>query len=368
MALSLLAAAACSSTGAVNPYFDASKPHHRPGGFQNNYLPMEPKSLWAVFKWRVSSAVEGLPRPPKAPVPVVAPDLTFIRANAVAGANMQPAATWVGHSTMLLQIGGLNLLTDPQFNERASPFSFVGPKRAQAPGVALKDLPHIDAVLISHNHYDHLDVMSVQALNAQPGGPPLFIVPLGIKPWLAGIGISNAVELDWWQSHKLTSATGVTEVFLTPVQHWSARSLRDRLQTLWGGFAVFAPEFHLYFSGDLGYSKDIADTRERFAARQGAASGGGFDLAMIAIGCYEPRWFMKDQHVNPAEGVQVFKDVGAKRAVGVHWGTFSGLCDEPIDQAAEDLALARTVTGVKDDEFFVMKIGETRKLPRRLDQ
>ena len=271
---------------------------------------------------------------------------------------MLPAVTWIGHATALVQAGGLNLLTDPIFSDRASPVSFVGPRRAQPPGVALSQLPHIDVVLVSHNHYDHLDEPSVVALNQQAGGPPLFIVPLGLKAWLAERGITNALELDWWQSHRI----GPTEIHLVPVQHWSGRWLHDRMHTLWGGFAVFSPSLHWYFSGDTGYSRDFADVRQRLARRPG---GGDIDLALIAVGAYAPRWFMADQHVDPFESVRIHQDLGARQSMGIHWGTFE-LTDEALDQPPKDLARARTAAGLSADDFFVLAVGETRRLtPRR---
>jgi N-acyl-phosphatidylethanolamine-hydrolysing phospholipase D len=355
--LAAVTVALLTSCNAVNPYFDASKPHHRASGFQSNYTEFASKGLGDLLRWQFEAARQGLPKPPQTPTPRVAPDLAFITANASASAAMQPAITWVGHATMLAQIGGINLITDPVFSQRASPLSFMGPKRQQAPGLGLAELPHIDVVLVSHNHYDHLDEASVRALDGQPGGPPLFVVPLGIKPWLAQRGITNVVELDWWQSHTLRGV----EVVLTPVQHWSGRGVTDRLATLWGGYAVFAPDFHLYFTGDTGYSKDFSDIRERFSERQ---RGGGFDIALIAIGAYEPRWFMRTQHVNPSEAVQIHADLNAKRSVGVHWGTFN-LSDESLDEPPKALAEARRAKGLVDDDFFLMAVGETRTLPRR---
>jgi N-acyl-phosphatidylethanolamine-hydrolysing phospholipase D len=334
--------------------------HHRPGGFQNNYLEFEPRSLGELLRWRVAAARARLPPPPREPIPVVTPELGFIAANARAGTAMQAALTWIGHATALAQLGGLNLLTDPVFSLRASPFGFVGPTRHSPPGIALADLPHIDLVLVSHNHYDHLDEASVRALNVQSGGPPLFIVPLGIKAWMAERGITNVVELDWWQSHRI----GTVEVVLTPAQHWSGRGLNDRMATLWGSYAVFAPELHLFFSGDTGYSKDFVDIRARFADRQRPEAGGGFDVALIALGAYEPRWFMSSQHVNPAEAVQIHLDLGAKLSVGVHWGTFA-LTDEALDEPPRALAQARRDKGVDDECFVVLAVGETRRLPRR---
>jgi N-acyl-phosphatidylethanolamine-hydrolysing phospholipase D len=157
----------------MNPYYDPSKRHHRPDGFQNSHVEFKPKSLAEVLRWRWSAIRQGLPPAPRGPTPRVVPDLAFLRSNAAAGADMVPAATWIGHASVLVQMGGLTLLTDPIFYERASPFSFAGPKRHVAPGIALDELPHIDLVLVSHNHYDHLDAASADHLAAQAGGAPL---------------------------------------------------------------------------------------------------------------------------------------------------------------------------------------------------
>ena len=359
----LLAAAlaffSSTETLAADP---SAKTHHRANGFQNNYLDFEPKGLAALLKWQFDSFRNGLPKPAATPTPRVTPDQVQIHANASAGAAMTPALTWVGHATILAQIGGVNLITDPVFSERVSPLSFIGPKRHVPPGLSLAQLPHIDVVLISHNHYDHLDDASVRALAAQAGGSPLFVVPLGLKAWMAERGITHVVELDWWHSHPVASKMGTVDVVLTPVQHWSGRGLNDRLATLWGGYAVFAPDQHLYFSGDTGYSKDFSDIREHFASRQ--REGGGFDIALIAVGAYEPRWFMSSQHVNPAEAVQIHVDLGAKRSVGVHWGTFE-LTDESLDTPPLALAEARAAKGRAEEQFFLMAVGETRQLVRR---
>jgi N-acyl-phosphatidylethanolamine-hydrolysing phospholipase D len=162
-----------------------SKAHHRIDGFQNNYVEFEPKGLADLLKWKLESLRNHTPPAATTPTPKVAADVRFLHDNAQAGVMMQPAITWIGHATMLAQLGGLTLITDPVFSQRASPVGFVGPSRQVAPGLTLAELPHIDVVLISHNHYDHLDEASVRALAAQAGGPPLFIVPLGIKPWMA---------------------------------------------------------------------------------------------------------------------------------------------------------------------------------------
>ena len=359
-ALALFASVAATAGRSAEVAEPAVPRHHRAGGYQNNYLEFSPPGVAALLRWRFDALREGLPKPALNPTPVQAPDLAFIHANAHAGMAMQPAVTWIGHATTLAQLGGLNVLTDPIFSARASPLGFIGPKRRVAPGMSLAQLPHIDVVVISHNHYDHLDDDSVRALARQPGGAPLFLVPLGLKAWLARRDIVDAIELDWWQSHRV----GAVEFMLTPVQHWSGRGLDDRLATLWGGWAMLAPDAHVFFAGDTAYSKDFADIRRHVAARQGVEAGGGFDAALIPIGAYEPRWFMRPQHVNPDEAVQIHLDLGAKRSIGVHWGTFV-LTDESLDQPPIDLAAARRAHGLADEAFSVLAVGETRRLPPR---
>ena len=352
----------------VNAQYNPAKPHHTPHGFTNNYATRVTKTTGDFLRWQFERIVNGVPKPPQTPTPTVAADVAFVQRNAKL-AGMQPAITWVGHATMLVQANGLNVLTDPIWSERASPVQCVGPKRAQPPGLAMAQLPPIDVVLISHNHYDHLDKETVLALSRRTmsaGQATLFIVPLGVKAFFDGLGITNVKEMDWWDS---VTVKGV-EFHFTPVQHWSARGLGDRSETLWGGWAVFGPATHWYFSGDTGYSQDFQDVVKRFAERQTEAKGGGFDMALIPVGAYEPRWFMKEQHVNPAEALQIHLDLKAKRSVGLHWGTFA-LTDEPLDQPPKDLADARRARlgqagqDPTTDTFTVMAIGQTRVFPER---
>lgn len=365
-----LAVGVLSLAAFANPYFDAALPHHTERGFRNAVAESAPRSLGELIRWRWGALVDDLPPAAQTATPTVAADVSRIRAyqrsapdSSAARSASSPAVTWIGHASTLVQAGGLNVLTDPIFSERAFPVQIAGPKRAQAPGVAVDDLPPIDVVIISHNHYDHLDRASVVALNAkaqQDGSNTLFLVPLGQKPWFADLGITQVVELDWWQKH---TVRGV-DFFLTPVQHWSARGVFDQNHTLWGGWSVFAADLHWYFGGDAGYSADFVETRRRFADRQTPQLGGGFDLALLPVGAYAPRWFMGAHHINPDEAVQAHLDLQAKRSVAVHWGTFA-LTDEALDQPPKDLVPARAAKGLGEAEFALFKIGETRSVPAR---
>ncbi len=336
-----------------------SPQHHTPRGFRNNYVASVTQSFGALLRWQFQRWRAGLPPAPLEPTPCERAEVDFIHRNAQPD-EMIPAITWIGHATALVQASGLGVLTDPIFSRRASPLRFAGPARAYPPGLRLDQLPRIDVVLISHNHYDHLDRDSVLALSRQSGGSPLFLVPLGLRSWLSDLGIENIIELDWWQHH---GYRGV-EFHCTPAQHWSGRGVHDRNRTLWCAWSILGADLHWFFSGDTGYSPDFVDTRRHFADRQGAPQGGGFDVALIAVGACLPRWFMSLQHVDLAEAVQVHVDLGAKRSIGVHWGTFS-LADEPLDQPIHELDAARRAKGVGEDEFCIMPIGATRRISRR---
>ena len=350
IAVVLIVGAGSLLTGfsSVNPYYDRARAHHRPDGFQNiDPAARMPRPFGEFIRWQRERAALDIAPPTMDLAPIV-PDLGFIQRR-----TNHFSVTWIGHATALVQIGRVNVLTDPHFSERASPVQWAGPKRWQPPALRMEELPRIDVVLISHNHYDHLDEATVRALGAQAGGSPLFVVPLGIERWLERVGITNARALDWWDSVQV----GEVSVHLTPVQHWSRRSLGDTNATLWGGFVVEGESRgkrrRVFFSGDTGYSPlHFAEIGRRF---------GGFDLALLPIGAYEPRWFMSAQHVNPEEALRIHRDIGARVSVGIHWGTFQ-LTDEPLDQPARDLAVARGKLGVGAREFVTVRHGETLRL------
>jgi N-acyl-phosphatidylethanolamine-hydrolysing phospholipase D len=302
--------------------------------FRNNYPHAAKGGFW---RWQWQRLRDGLPQRP-------AGGYRFEAAKPDLVAN--PSITWVGHATVLLRVGGLSVLTDPHFSERASPLGFAGPKRVVPPVPSLDELPHIDAVVHSHNHYDHLDRDTVAKLAEQAGGSPRFFVPLGLEDWFARRGIYDVVELDWWEKLNFKGL----ELHFVPVQHWSKRTLADENRSLWGGWVIRHPELSFFFAGDSGYSRDFADIGARF---------GGFDLAAIPIGAYAPRWFMQIMHLDPAEAVRVHQDVNARRSIAIHWGTFENLTDESLYEPPLKLAEERKKAGLADDDFVVLRHGET---------
>lgn len=271
-------------------------------------------------------------QPPRVPPPVRTDDGTI-------------AVTYVGHATLLVRVGGATFLTDPVFAAKAGPFGRLGPRRVREAAVRLEDLPPIDAVLVSHNHYDHLCTASLAAL-ARRRGVPQALTGLGNGPLLRRTGFDAVEELDWWNGVEGPQGSRITFV---PAQHWSARTPFDRRRTLWGGFVLEAAGRTVYFAGDTGYCPHFREIRERF---------GPIDVALLPIGAYEPRWFMKSQHMNPADAVRAHRDLEARQSVAIHFGTFQ-LTTEPIDAPEAALRLARAEQGVDPQRFIVPAFGET---------
>ena len=262
----------------------------------------------------------------------------------------QVAVTLIGHSTFLLQLAGLNILTDPIFSSRAGPFSWAGPRRVRPPALRLDQLPRIDVVLVSHNHYDHLDLPTLRWLARERR--PLIITTLGNKAWLESRDVANVVELDWWQAHQAGSEL---EVVCTPAQHFAARTPWDRCQTLWGGFMLKTGGGSIFFAGDTGWARHFAEIKTRL---------GSPALALLPIGAYEPRWFMAAVHMNPDESVRAHLALGSSRSIGMHFGTFQ-LTDEAIDAPGLGLAAACATRGVEPAAFDTMDFGETQLLTLR---
>jgi N-acyl-phosphatidylethanolamine-hydrolysing phospholipase D len=350
-AASIGAATVSSGCATTNNHYNVNKKHHTPNGFNNNYGPAGGKPLSELLQWKREASKKGDPKPPSQVYkgyegfPVVKPDLAFLKNN-----RSEISVTWISHATTLIQVNGLNILTDPVFSDRVSPVSFAGPDRKVPLPVQLAELPRIDIVLISHNHYDHLDRPTVLQLKAQAGGEPLFLVPLGIDDWLKNEGLTKVKAFDWWDQQAVLGLN----VHFVPAQHWSSRSPFDRNATLWGGWVLEHQGFKTYFVGDSGMSKDFLDIGAKF---------GGFDVSLIPVGAYEPRWFMKDQHVNPAEAVQIHQDVKSKYSIGIHWGSFE-LTDEALDQPMVDLPIALKQAQIPAEQFELFKHGQTRIFKR----
>ncbi|XP_050963789.1 N-acyl-phosphatidylethanolamine-hydrolyzing phospholipase D isoform X1 [Labeo rohita] len=265
------------------------------------------------------------------------------------GSSVQ--ATWLGHATVLVEMEGLVLLTDPMFSQRASPMAFMGPKRFRDPPCTIEQIPRLDAVVISHTHYDHLDADSVAALNARFGSSLRWFVPLGLAEWMQKAGCENVTELDWWVGSRIPGHENVT-FFCTPAQHWCKRTPVDDNKALWGSWTIVGPHCRFFFAGDTGYCSAFKEIGKRF---------GPFDLAAIPIGAYLPRGIMKSQHVDPEEAVQIHIDIQAKTSLAIHWGTFALAYEHYLDPPAR-LHEAMMNHGLTPDLFFTLHHGESRKI------
>jgi N-acyl-phosphatidylethanolamine-hydrolysing phospholipase D len=315
--------------------------HHTEDGFQNPYVEKKKRGFFKYMKMRYFSKEEFADYESNAhKIPMVQPDLDLIQ-NPPDGLQV----TWIGHATILIQYRGTTILTDPMFSDRASPVSFLGPKRFNPPSVKLKDLPTIDYIIISHSHYDHLDKKTVQ----QIGSNTKWLVPLGLEQWFvrAGVKEESVMEFDWWDMKKFQGAI----ITATPAQHWSARSLWDRNKTLWASWVLEIGDKTIWYSGDTGYNPhQFNEIGREFKT---------IDLALISIGAYEPRWFMKEMHINPAEAVQIHQDIKSLHSIAVQWGTFQ-LTSEPIDDPPLKLKEALALERIPAEEFELLEIGETR--------
>ena len=264
----------------------------------------------------------------------------------------EATVTWIGHSTLLVQMEGVRFLTDPNWSEHPSPISWLGPRRFVEPGLSLDELPPIDFVVVSHNHYDHLDLPTLRAL-AELNPELRFLVPLGNGPLLRKDGLDHVVELDWGDVVEI----GGLSVHCLPAQHWSKRGLTDDLKSLWASWGVIGAEHRFYHSGDSGYFRGFKEVGEKL---------GPFDLVGVAVGAYAPRAMMQPSHMNPEEAFQAARDLGAKRALAMHFGTFD-LSDEPLDEgprrfrAAAELAASELAAAASVDSAASAERGESRE-------
>ncbi len=258
--------------------------------------------------------------------------------------------TFIGHSTVLLQFEGINVLLDPIWSKRASPLSFVGPKRHRPPGIRFEHLPKIHLVLQSHDHYDHFDVPTLRRIAAQ--WKPNFAVPLGVAPRLVSKRIattSQIAELDWWQPAQFSDSIRITAV---PARHFSGRGLRDRNRTLWAGYVIESPAGTIFFAGDTAYGPHFAEIAARFPKIR---------LALMPIGAYRPQWFMGPVHISPSDAVRAHKEVGAATSIGIHFGTFR-LADDGEDEPVTELQ--RALDQEKERlRFWTLDPGEARDIP-----
>ena len=336
--------------GCANQYYDSNKAHHTPNGFKN--LHIEDNKKGGFFKFikmkffgdDIWANHEEL----KDQIKVKDVDIKLINS-----ATIKPRITWLGHSTFLVQHNKINILTDPIFSDRASPFCFVGPKRYVKHPIDYNDLPKIDLVIISHNHYDHLDKNTIKRLVKNEDTK--FYVPLGLKSIFIEYGTKaeNIIEMDWNDEKILEIEDQSLKIKALPSQHWSARSLFDRFETLWASWFIEFSDFNFFFAGDTGYNdiqfKEIGEKLK------------SVDFALIPIGAYAPRWFMKLYHVNPLEAVYIHQDIKAKKSIGMHWGTFSLTAEEPIEPTIK-LEEALKQEDIPKDEFRTLDIGESISL------
>lgn len=323
-------------SGCMGARYHGEKSEHFDGERFFSPYGQRAKGFFDLLKWQIQGGREAWP-------------LSLVNTAKPNPATSVPdgqlVVSFVNHATLLVQTPEANFLTDPVWSERVSPVTFAGPKRIRQPGISWEALPKIHYVLISHNHYDHLDLATVSKLVRDHD--PLFLIPLGDGRLLADIPNARFQELDWWQDY--VTPEGAIVSFL-PAQHWSARGLFDRNMSLWGSFGVRSRGGRFYFGGDTGYSRHFQEIADKW---------GSPDLAILPIGAYEPRWFMKDQHMNPEEAVVAHLDLKASQSIGMHFGTWQ-LTNEGIDLPVTALKQARTDKGLKDADFDVLEVGETR--------
>lgn len=318
-----------------NRFYDIQKEHHTCYGFRNQehfYV-----KLRSVIKWEYERITSRQPYVPEKGYKAFA-EGWYQHADFSA---TQDRIWWLGHASTLIRLNGQNILTDPVFSNRVSPFKFAGPKRCMPLPMSLEDLPRIDLIVLTHNHYDHLDRQTIEQLIVM--FPEVKImVPLNLKKTMQAWGAKHVVELDWWESHE---HNGIT-CHCVPARHWSLRQTIDCNESLWCGWVVSSAQKNVYFMGDSSYTTLLHEIGERFA----------LDMAAIPIGCYSPRWFMQDQHIDPEQAVQLFRELNCKKAIAVHWATFE-LSSEALDEPPMLFMEALEAQKVSPEKFQLIKVG-----------
>ena len=328
--------------------------HRTPDGtFHNPWPDSEPRDLGEVLRWSAQRLTQTLAKdPPRGSFPVAAPAISYPRAS-----DNDFSATWIGHSTVLLQVGNINVITDPVFSQRASPVQWAGPRRIMDPAISIAALPPVDVVLLSHNHYDHCDMPAIRWI-AKTQPRTTWIVPVGLAAYIRRWGVREIIELDWWQE----AAINGIRLTATPARHFSARGLLDRNKSLWCGFSLESKGRRAYFAGDTAYHPAFDEIGARC---------GPFDFVMIPIGAYDPRWFMHSMHTDPEEAVQIYQDLVSAHPgkpfplmLAIHWGTFR-LTDEPMDEPPRRTVARWDAVGLDADRLWIGSFGETRPLGTR---
>jgi L-ascorbate metabolism protein UlaG (beta-lactamase superfamily) len=329
--LSLALGSCTGHRGAPSDHFDGERFFDPVAPFDKSW-----HDLWRYYLEREPGAwTRDLSRPPGARPPA-----------GVADGGLH--VVYVGHATTLIQVDGQNILTDPIWSERASPVSFAGPRRYTPPGIAFEDLPRIHVVLISHDHYDHLDLPTLQRLRAE--FDPVFVVGLGQSALLRDRGFERTVELDWWQPWAMPNGC---KLWGTPARHWTGRGLGPRNRSLWLSFVIETNGGPVYFAGDTGYGPQFREARERF---------GPMRYALLPIGAYKPRWLTDYQHLDPGQAVRAHLDLGAAASLGIHFGTFE-LADDGQFEPVQDLAAARAARKLGEAQFRAPEFGGGYDVP-----
>lgn len=327
----------CGCFGA--PRYEGARSDHFDGHDFHNEAPFESRSVGDLLRWQLQGGAIDWPDwvdVPRAPRPAARVDHGV-------------RVTFVNHATVLVQLGGMNILTDPVWSDRVGPLSWLGPARHKAPGIVFDELPRIDLVVLSHNHYDHLDLPTLRKLVARDH--PRILAGLGTHALLTDNGIDGSEDLDWWQSREM----GGVRVTFAPAQHWSRRGLTDSFAELWGSFYFAARDVRVYFAGDTAWGPHFAQVRERL---------GPPTLALLPIGAYLPRWFMHSQHVDPEDAVLAHIALGATQSVAIHWGTFDQ-SDEGMYEPAGELLLALRRQGLPPSSFVALENGESVQIEGR---